>query len=325
MENCRPLTGRRYRTLRASIPLSCRRWHVHRVPEYPPARVPLDGVYLYLLQSTATTEHCIANPPSCICDSILFEYGRCVVGINRMGQCGGCHRKYIAKRRGSDHKVRRLHSARSSTSIVKGSGAVGGRAAWNQRQSPAGRGCWIQRGAPKCLVPVAGRNTHSRSVDTNQWGRRRHASRSQPADSVFQGPFEAWEALHHVPRGDATYVRDDVIQYLRSHIGLIDGFGIGFPQLVHSYEAYRALLARLSKFLFPWTAPYFSDHMLLHAQFYNGGRGLVFSAGDDQAPYLLTSIPSIRRLGCTCQSRSCISETMISVKNPEQIWSRFPV
>jgi hypothetical protein len=30
----------------------------------------------------------------------------------------------------------------------------------------------------------------------------------------------------------------------------------------------------------------------------NGGRGIVFTAGNNQAPYLLTSIPIIRKLGC---------------------------
>lgn len=38
--------------------------------------------------------------------------------------------------------------------------------------------------------------------------------------------------------------------------------------------------------------------MSLHASFSSGGRGLVFTAGNDQARLLLTVIPSIRQLGC---------------------------
>ncbi|KAJ5099169.1 hypothetical protein N7532_006170 [Penicillium argentinense] len=38
--------------------------------------------------------------------------------------------------------------------------------------------------------------------------------------------------------------------------------------------------------------------MILHTQFWNAGRGIVFTAGDQQAPYVLTSIQSIRELGC---------------------------
>jgi hypothetical protein len=114
----------------------------------------------------------------------------------------------------------------------------------------------------------------------------------------FKPLFEAWEALHLVSSGEVMYVRDDVIQYLRNHPELADSFRMGLAEIIRSYEAYRYFLARLSMLLFPWTAPYFSDHMILHAQSYSGGRGIVFSAGDEQAPFLLTSIPSIRRLGC---------------------------
>lgn len=42
----------------------------------------------------------------------------------------------------------------------------------------------------------------------------------------------------------------------------------------------------------------YPDHMALHASFYTGGRGLVFTAGNDQAGLLLTVIPSLRQLGC---------------------------
>jgi len=40
------------------------------------------------------------------------------------------------------------------------------------------------------------------------------------------------------------------------------------------------------------------DHMSLHASFYTGGRGIVFTAGNRQGAELLTVIPSLRQLGC---------------------------
>jgi alpha 1,3-mannosyltransferase len=106
--------------------------------------------------------------------------------------------------------------------------------------------------------------------------------------------FEAWENLHLVSDADDIHVRDDVIQTLRSH-----NPSKSLASTVRSYEAYRSFLQRLSTMLFPWTAPYFADHMMLHTHFHKGGRGIVLSAGDNQAPYLLTSIQSFRRLGCT--------------------------
>lgn len=85
-----------------------------------------------------------------------------------------------------------------------------------------------------------------------------------------------------------------MIQTLRSH-----NPSKSLAQTIRSYEAYRSFLQRLSTLLFPWTAPYFADHMTLHTHFHNGDRGIVLSTGDNQAPYLLTSIQSFRRLGCT--------------------------
>jgi alpha 1,3-mannosyltransferase len=110
--------------------------------------------------------------------------------------------------------------------------------------------------------------------------------------------FEAWGALHLVANGKEMYIRDDVVQSLRRHPELADDFQMSLAQIIRSYEAYRSYMARLSTLLFPWTAPYFSDHLLLYAQLYSGGRGIVFSAGDHQAPFLLTSIPTLRQLGC---------------------------
>jgi alpha 1,3-mannosyltransferase len=124
---------------------------------------------------------------------------------------------------------------------------------------------------------------------------------------AYKSYFEAWEDLHlDTDAEGGTYVRDDVVQYIRSHshdsaVGAgIEGLEtMDLAQQIRAYESYRYFLAKFGQMLFPWTWPYFSDHMSLHAHFKRGGRGIVLTAGDDQAPYLLTSIPIMRELGCT--------------------------
>ncbi|KIX04411.1 uncharacterized protein Z518_05279 [Rhinocladiella mackenziei CBS 650.93] len=115
--------------------------------------------------------------------------------------------------------------------------------------------------------------------------------------------FEAWEDLHLTfDEEGGSYIRDDVIQYLRHHVhksSSVDLDKTGLAQTIHSYEAYRYFLVKFGQLLFPWTAPYFPDHMTLHSHFKKGGRGIVLTAGDDQAPFLLTTIPTFRKLGCT--------------------------
>lgn len=114
--------------------------------------------------------------------------------------------------------------------------------------------------------------------------------------------FEAWEALHlSFDEEGGSYVRDDVIQYLRHHThqpAAEEMTGTELASTIHSYEAYRYFLVKFGQMLFPWTAPYFPDHMTLHSHFKKGGRGIVLTAGDDQAPFLLTTIPTFRMLGC---------------------------
>lgn len=106
--------------------------------------------------------------------------------------------------------------------------------------------------------------------------------------------FEAWEKLHLVTEdNDNTYVRDDLVPYIRARFREQT-----FPEALHKYDTYRHFLAKLSALLFPWTSPYFGDHMSLHASLHHGGRGIVFTAGDNHAAFLLTAIPSLRTLGC---------------------------
>jgi len=67
---------------------------------------------------------------------------------------------------------------------------------------------------------------------------------------------------------------------------------------VRNYDKLRHFVNTFARRLFPWTMLSHPDHMSLHASFYTGGRGIVFTAGNDQAGELLTVIPSLRRLGC---------------------------
>ncbi|KAJ6260415.1 hypothetical protein Dda_4641 [Drechslerella dactyloides] len=110
---------------------------------------------------------------------------------------------------------------------------------------------------------------------------------------AFKTFFEAWENLHLVRQDDDVFVRDDIVQELRADPSIDN-----IAQTIHQYEAYRGFLQRLANLLFPFITPYFSDHMSLHSQMHKGGRGIVLTGGDKQAPFMLTSIPSFRKLGC---------------------------
>lgn len=113
--------------------------------------------------------------------------------------------------------------------------------------------------------------------------------------------LEAWEDLHLVPDSEGgTYIRDDVIQYIHEqHRAASEQDGSNdLAETIHAYESYRQLLVQLSELLFPFTAPYFPDHMTLRSHIQKGGRGIALTAGNDQVAYLLTQIPILRRLGC---------------------------
>lgn len=105
--------------------------------------------------------------------------------------------------------------------------------------------------------------------------------------------FETWEDFHLVNNDDHTYVRDDIIPYIRDRSSEPT-----FPETLHKYESYRHFLTKFSALLFPWTSPYFADHMSLHVSSRRGGRGIVTTAGNNHAPFLLAAIPSFRLLGC---------------------------
>lgn len=124
----------------------------------------------------------------------------------------------------------------------------------------------------------------------------------------FKALFEAWEELHLVFHDKTVVIQDDVISYLRKRDHSIKARSTGrkggneepldLAMTIRSYENFRYLLQKLGDVLFPWVRPYFGDHMTLHAQLYSGGRGIVFTAGTDQAPFVMTGIGVLRALGC---------------------------
>lgn len=117
---------------------------------------------------------------------------------------------------------------------------------------------------------------------------------------AFRALFEPWEELHVMTNDKGSFIRDDIVTYLRQAKDLS---GISTSrnraEIIRAYENYRYFLTKLSSLLFPWTAPYFADHMTLHAHLKHGRRGIVLSGGDGQLGYLMTSAKSIRSLGCT--------------------------
>ncbi|KAJ5164097.1 Alpha-mannosyltransferase [Penicillium coprophilum] len=111
---------------------------------------------------------------------------------------------------------------------------------------------------------------------------------------IYKELFETWEKVHLVNSDDnQTYVRNDVVPYIR------DKFSEStYPGILHKYDSYRKFVTKLSALLFPWTSPYFADHMSMHISLRHGGRGIVTTAGNGQAQFLLAAIPSFRLLGC---------------------------
>ncbi|RAL08493.1 putative alpha-1,3-mannosyltransferase, partial [Aspergillus homomorphus CBS 101889] len=117
---------------------------------------------------------------------------------------------------------------------------------------------------------------------------------------AFKALLQAWEAIHLVPTStNQMLIRDDIVQMLRDNPAIAADLHLDAASTIHTYETMRSFLTRFATRLFPWITPYFADHMTLHAQFRHAGRGLVFTAGNDQAPYLATSIRALRAQGCT--------------------------
>ena len=112
---------------------------------------------------------------------------------------------------------------------------------------------------------------------------------------AYKRYFDAWEKVHVVTSGDDSvyYPIDNLIPYIRASKP-----GDAFPEALHKYESYRHFLTQLGTLLFPWTSPYFADHMSLRASLHHGGRGIVILVGNNHAHYALAAIPTLRTLGC---------------------------
>ena len=115
---------------------------------------------------------------------------------------------------------------------------------------------------------------------------------------AYRQYLEAWEALHIIEIDSSLYIREDIIHYLRNHQEFATGLTESYADTIRAYEQFRHFIKSLGNLLFPMTAPYFPDHMSLHTHIARGSRGIVLTGGDKQAPYMLTSITTFRRLGC---------------------------
>ncbi|XWX00157.1 hypothetical protein V2A60_008176 [Cordyceps javanica] len=114
--------------------------------------------------------------------------------------------------------------------------------------------------------------------------------------------FQAWEQLHLVENDpESTFIRADMAPYMRRYFSTGAGKVAAIPleQLIRTYEKYRVFMYRFEKLIAGWTAPYFSDHMTLHLNMAQGGRGIVLTGGNAQLPYLKTLIHSLRDIGCS--------------------------
>jgi alpha 1,3-mannosyltransferase len=118
---------------------------------------------------------------------------------------------------------------------------------------------------------------------------------------MFKKYFDAWEALHVVTDSlsDTAFVRDDILRHIRDSKDVSPFTSGSRIEAMRQYETYRSFLSNMSSTLFPWTNPYFSDHMTLHGHMYNAGRGIVISGSNSQASYIKTAISSFRAMGCT--------------------------
>jgi alpha 1,3-mannosyltransferase len=118
---------------------------------------------------------------------------------------------------------------------------------------------------------------------------------------MFKKYFDAWEALHVVTDSlsDTAFVRDDILRHIRDSEDVSPFTSGSRVEAMRQYETYRSFLSNMSSTLFPWTNPYFSDHMTLHGHMYNAGRGIVISGSNSQASYIKTAISSFRAMGCT--------------------------
>ena len=125
-------------------------------------------------------------------------------------------------------------------------------------------------------------------VKTGEERLRRSGSKSRILDMVLR----IWERVHFLDNGHRIQMRTNITE-------VIDDGGFDEIHKVHTlrlYEKLQQLFTSLSTELFPY---FIDDVVNLHASFKYAGRGIVMTAGNDQAHYLSTTIPTFRKLGCT--------------------------
>jgi alpha 1,3-mannosyltransferase len=105
---------------------------------------------------------------------------------------------------------------------------------------------------------------------------------------IFNQLFSVWQKVHPPYSG----ARSNVISLIRQR------FLENADQMINKYDKIRCFFNRFTQHLFPWTMAYFADHSLLYASFGAAGRGIVMPVGNRQLPYALTSITTLRELGC---------------------------
>ncbi|OAA72450.1 alpha-1,3-mannosyltransferase [Cordyceps fumosorosea ARSEF 2679] len=113
--------------------------------------------------------------------------------------------------------------------------------------------------------------------------------------------FQAWEQLHLVEdTAKSTFIRADMVPYMRRYFstGVDKMPAAEVEQTIRTYEKYKTFMYKFEKLIAGWTAPYFADHMTLHLNLKQGGRGIVVTAGNTQAPHLKTLVHSLRDVGC---------------------------
>jgi len=109
--------------------------------------------------------------------------------------------------------------------------------------------------------------------------------------------WDAWESLHVIEGPHGASIRSDILQIIRSSPEIAT-FDEGIAGTIRSYETFRHLFQTMTNIMYPYFSPFTPDLVSMRASFKHAGRGLVFTAGDGQAPFLMTSIPTFRKLGC---------------------------
>lgn len=118
----------------------------------------------------------------------------------------------------------------------------------------------------------------------------------------YSALFKPWAELHFSLGDSRFHSREDVVQYLQCQANIApQSAGMNQSQVLKTiqlYDTYRWLVTNMGQTLLPWTAPYFPDHLSLYTRTKNGGKGIVFTVGNGQVSYILTSIITLRKLGC---------------------------